>query len=74
MWPVVHDLSVSGLQADALFASTLQRCDEPGACQVRQAAVRAIREFGYSGCAVRVAQNLAIIPRWQRSACAGPAP
>jgi hypothetical protein len=28
MWPVMHDLSVTGLQADALFASTLQRCDE----------------------------------------------
>jgi hypothetical protein len=74
MWPVVHDLSVSGLQADALFASTLQRCDEPGAGQVRQAAVTAIREFGYSGCAARVAQEFgdhpemaAIRMRWARA-------
>ncbi len=74
MWPVMHDLSVTGLQADALFASTLQRCDEPSAGQVRQAVVTAIREFGYSGCAARVAQEFgdhpemaAIRMRWTRA-------
>jgi hypothetical protein len=75
MWPVMHDLSVSGLQADALFASGLQRCDEPSAGQVRQATATAIREFGYSGCAARVAQEFGDHPetavirmRWARSA------
>ncbi len=57
MWPVRHDLSVSGLQADALFASEPQRCDEPCADQVRQAVATSIREFGYSGCVARVAQE-----------------
>jgi hypothetical protein len=33
MWAVMRDLSISGLQADALFGSRLQRCDEPGAGQ-----------------------------------------
>jgi hypothetical protein len=42
MWPVMHDLSISGLQADALFASGLQRCDEPSVGQVRQAVATAV--------------------------------
>jgi hypothetical protein len=74
MWPVMHDLSISGLQADALFASGLQRCDEPSAGQVRQAVATAIREFGYSGCAARVAQEYGDHPetavirmRWARA-------
>jgi hypothetical protein len=74
MWPVMHDLSISGLQADALFASGLQRCDEPSADQVRQAVATAIREFGYSGCAARAAQEYGDHPetavirmRWARA-------
>ena len=65
MWPVVHDLSISGLQSDALSASSLRRCDAPSVGEVRRAVVTAIREFGYTGCAARVAQELAIIPRRQ---------
>jgi hypothetical protein len=60
MWPVMHDLGLSGLhglRADALFASGLQRDDEPGAAQVQQAIAAAIRAFGRSGCAGRVAQE-----------------
>ena len=49
----VHD---SG-QADALFASGLQRGDEPSADQIRQAIAAAIRALGRSGCAGRVAQE-----------------
>jgi hypothetical protein len=45
------------LQADALFVSQSQRCDEPSAVQVRQAVAAAIRAFGCSGCAERVAQE-----------------
>jgi hypothetical protein len=74
MRPVRHDLSISGLQADALFASRMQRCDEPSAGQVRQAIATAIREFGYSGCAARVAQEFGDHPetavirmRWARA-------
>jgi hypothetical protein len=45
------------LQADALFVSQLQRCDEPSVVQVRRAVAAAILAFGCSGCAERVAQE-----------------
>ena len=75
MWPVMYDLGSRGIHADALFASGLQRCDAPGAAQVRQAIAAAIRAFGRSGCAGRVAQEFGDHPdtavirmRWARSA------
>ena len=75
MWPVMYDLGSRGLRADALFASGLQRCDAPGAAQVRQAIAAAIRAFGRSGCVGRVAQEFGDHPetavirmRWARSA------
>ena len=85
MWPVTQDLGVRGLHADALFASGLQRCDKPGAIQVRQAIATAIRALGCSGCAARVAQEFGDHPetavirmRWARAAAgaafAEPAP
>jgi hypothetical protein len=71
----MHDLGFRGLHADALFASGVQRCDEPDAAQVRQAIAAAIRAFGCSGCAGRVAQEFGDHPdtavirmRWARSA------
>ena len=74
MWTVMHDLGLRGLRADALFASGLQRCDEPGSAQVRQAIAAAIRAFGRSGCAERVAQEFGDHPetavirmRWARA-------
>ena len=74
MWPVMNDLGLRGLHADALFASGLQRCDEPGLTQVRQAIAAAIRAFGRSGCAGRVAQEFGDHPetavirmRWARA-------
>lgn len=74
MWPVMHDVTISGPQADALFASGLQRCDEPSADQVRQAAATALREFGQLGCAALVAQEFGDHPetavirmRWARA-------
>ena len=57
MWPVMHHLGIPALQADALFVSGLQRCDEPNAGQIREAIATAIRAFGRSGCAGRVAQE-----------------
>jgi len=47
------DLSISAARAGALFASPLQRSDEPIASQVRRAIAAAI---GVRGCAARVAQ------------------
>jgi hypothetical protein len=74
MWPVMQDVNISGLRADALFASGLQRCDEPSADQVRQAVATAVREFGCSGCVARVAQEYGDHPeaavirmRWARA-------
>jgi hypothetical protein len=74
MWLMMPDLSISTLQADAIFASGLQRGGEPSAGQVRQAAAAAIRAFGYSGCAGRVAQEFGDHPetavirmRWARA-------
>ncbi len=74
MWPVTHYLSARALQADALFASGLQRSDEPSAGQVRLAVAAAVRAFGCSGCAERVAQEFGDHPeaavvrmRWARA-------
>lgn len=71
---VMHCLSVGGFQADAVFTSGLQRGDEPSAGQVRRAVAAAIRAFGYSGCAERVAQEFGDHPetaaarmRWART-------
>ena len=50
-------LSIGAVWADAVFVSGLQRRDELTAGQVRQAAGAAIRAFGCSGCAGRVAQE-----------------
>jgi hypothetical protein len=49
--------SIGAVGADALFASALQRSDEPSARQVRQAIAAAIRTYGDRGCAARVAQE-----------------
>jgi hypothetical protein len=52
-----HHLSISAARAGALFASPLQRCDEPSARQVRQAIATAIAAYGVRCCAARVAQG-----------------
>jgi hypothetical protein len=51
-----YHLSISAARAGALFASPLQRSDEPSARQVRQAIATAIGVHGMRGCAARVAQ------------------
>ena len=73
MWQAMQDLSIPAFQADALFASAVQRCDEPDSDQVRQAIAAAIRAFGSIGCAERVAQEFGDHPetavvrmRWAR--------
>ena len=74
MCPVMPCLSIGAFRADAVFASWLQRGDEPSAGQVRQAVAAAMRAFGYSGCAERVAQEFGDHPetavirmRWARA-------
>ena len=71
--PVMAYLSIGAVRADAVFVSGLQRCEEPSAGQVRQAVAAAVRAFGCSGCAGRVAHEFGDHPetavirmRWAR--------
>ena len=72
-----YDLTISTARADALFASPLQRSDEPTPAQVHQAIAAAVAAFGVRGCAARVAQAYGEHPetaaprmRWARAAVA----
>ena len=56
MRSATYDPSIAAVRADALFASALQRSDEPSAEQVEWAIAAAVRAFGARGCAARVAQ------------------
>ena len=74
MWPLVYCLSIRAAAADALFASRLQRYEEPDAARIRLAVAAAVRAFGCSGCAERVAQEFGDHPetavirmRWARA-------
>ncbi len=69
-----YDLTFSTARADALFASPLQRSDEPTPAQVHQAIAAAVAAFGIRGCAARVAQAYGEHPetavprmRWARA-------
>jgi hypothetical protein len=69
--------SVPALQADALFASALQRSDELSVSQIRSAIAAALHGYGVAGCAGRVAQEFGDHPetatvrmRWARTAVA----
>ena len=69
--------SISAARASALFASALQRSDEPSAKQVKQAVTTCIGVLGDLGCAARVAQAFGEHPetavirmRWARIAVA----
>jgi hypothetical protein len=57
MGATTYHVSFSVVRADALFASALQRSDEPSVGQVREAVTGAVRRFGGRGCAERVAQE-----------------
>jgi hypothetical protein len=46
MRSAAYHLSISTARTDALFASALQRSDEPSAAQIRQAIAAAARAFG----------------------------
>ena len=64
----------SAAWADALFASVLQRSDNPSAGQVRKAIAATVRAYGGLGCVQRVAQEFGDHPeaavdrmRWARA-------
>ena len=57
MRPNKQHFRISAVRTEALFASALQRFDEPTATQIQEAVAAAIREFGRRGCAERVAQE-----------------
>ena len=70
----IYHLGTGAVWANALFASTLQRSDQPTAGQVRQAVATAIYAYGGHGCAERVAQEFGDHPenavtrmRWARA-------
>ena len=73
-----YHISLSATRVDALFASPLQRSDDPGAWQVQQAIAAAVAAYGGPGCAARVAQSFGEHPetavtrmRWARAMVAG---
>ena len=53
----IYHPGTSEVWADALFASVLQRSDNPSAGQVRKAIAAAVRAYGRLGCVQRVAQE-----------------
>jgi hypothetical protein len=70
----IYHPAASAVRADALFASVLQRSDNPSAGQVRKAIAGAVRAYGGMGCAQRVAQEFGDHPeaavdrmRWARA-------
>jgi hypothetical protein len=69
-----YQLSLGAAQADALFASPLQRSEDPSPRQVRRAIDAAVAAYGDLGCAARVAQSFGEHPetavtrmRWART-------
>ncbi len=66
-------LDVNAVRCAALFASALQRSDDPSPADVRLAVMRTVRDLGSRGCAARVAQEFGDHPevavdrmRWAR--------
>jgi hypothetical protein len=71
---IIYHPGTSAAWADALFASVLQRSDNPSAGQVRKAIAAAVCAYGGSGCVQRVAQEFGDHPeaavdrmRWARA-------
>ena len=71
--PDMARLDVNTVRCEALFASALQRSDEPTPADVRLAIMRTVRRLGNTGCAAAVAQEFGDHPeaavermRWVR--------
>jgi hypothetical protein len=69
----MNHVSINAVRSNALFVSTLQPSDDPGAEEVRQAIAQAVRQFHCAGCAAQVAQEFGDHPetavermRWSR--------
>ena len=71
MRSATNHISISTARADALFASALQRSDEPSAAQVRQAIAAAIRAFGARAARHGSRRRTASTRRPRRCGCAG---
>ena len=70
----IYHSAAGGVWAYALFASVLQRSDNPSAGQVRKAIAAEVRAYGGLGCVQRVAQEFGDHPeaavnrmRWARA-------
>jgi hypothetical protein len=70
----MYPCSIQTLQADALFASALQRGDDLSIIQIRRAIAVALNAYGAAGCAGWVAQEFgdhpetaAVRMRWARA-------
>ena len=50
-------IDINAVRCEALFASVLQRSDEPSVGQIHAAVAQAVRQLGSRGCAARVAQE-----------------
>jgi hypothetical protein len=66
-------MNVNSVRCEALFASALQRSQEPSLPEIREAIRGAVRVHGSRGCAARVAQEFGDHPetaiirmRWAR--------
>ncbi len=73
----MYPCSIQTLQADALFASALQRSDDLSIIHIRRAIAMALDAYGAAGCAGRVAQEFGDHPesavvrmRWARATAA----
>lgn len=74
MQQIIYHPGTKTVWADALFASVLQRSDNPGAVQIRKVIAAAVRAYGSLGCVQRVAQEFGDHPeaaadrmRWARA-------
>ena len=72
MRSATYHLSISAARADALFASALQRSDEPSAAQIHQAIAAAVRAFGTRAAQAYGEHPETAVPRmrWARAAVA----
>lgn len=74
----MYPRGIRALQADALFASALQRSGDVNAGQIHQAIAVSLDSYGAVGCAGQVAQEFGDHPetaaarmRWARATVAG---
>jgi hypothetical protein len=73
-------LDINAVRCEALFASALQRSDDPSPDEIRRSIMRTVRALGSRGCAEQVAQEFGDHPdgaaarmRWARQLVYRPA-